>query len=114
MSNNQMQDQMDAQRQASGMGGLLGAGAQAATKSSLRGEAGEALIQSDRYASQVLRLEALLCQMGLREERESKPSAEAACNPNDLNWTVRATADTIRAANNQLEDLLNTMESELL
>ncbi len=113
MNNDQLQNQMDAQRQATGMG-LLGQAGQASTKSNLRGEAGEALIQSERYASQVIRLKGMMCQMGIKEEEEQKASAEAACNPNDLNWTVRTTADTMRAANNQLEDLLNTLESELL
>ena len=53
--------------------------ASAATpRQNLRAEAGEAQIQSDRFASQVLRLEGMLAQMGLREASEQKVSGEQA------------------------------------
>ncbi len=81
----------------------------------LRGEASEALVQTERFTSQVSRLTDIIVQIGLREQLEKVPhSDEQACNPNDLNWTIRTTASTIRVANDQLEELLNTMESELL
>ena len=105
------------QAQASGLAGLAGLGAQAATAApnTVRSNAGELQIQGDRCACLVIRLRQILDNAGITQMDDRKEMAQDSnpC-PNDLHSTLEIAQNTVRSANNQLEDLLNTMESTLL
>ena len=115
MSNEQMNQAARAQDLAhGGLGGLGSGQSTQAQPQNMRAEAGEGLVQSERYHSQVGRLRSILTQAGLRDSDPEKLTDGAEPSPSDLSWTVKQTHNNIRSANNQLEELINLIESQLL
>ncbi len=84
-------------------------------RASMRGLVGEMQIQSDRYAGMTLRILEILEAMGVRNRPETKGQGTGTDPmPSDMRTVLEITNNTIRAANNQLEDCLAQMEQELI